>query len=180
MTARRVSIQPGDAKRLPERIDGEGIAERIADRPESLDLGGCGFGVDRLRLVGERRRQLLGDPLQVPDGVAHHALDLLLGTKAQQVGTRAGDARDVGERQHADIGLGRDRADRGNRLVEQGAENDLRPLVDHLLGGLAGTHGRAAGVPGQQHQVVGADVEQRHLGSLKHVLAEIGGASRQR
>jgi hypothetical protein len=123
---------------------------------------------------------VIGAALDRRDRIAHHAVDLLLGPEAEQEGAGCGGGGDVGERQHADVGGGRDRADRADRLIEQRAEDHPGAFGDHLLGRLAGALGRALGVARQERQIVGADIEQRHLGGIEHVLREPGRGAGQR
>jgi hypothetical protein len=116
----------------------------------------------------------------VPERVADDALDLLLRPEPEQKGTIGGRRRDVRERQHPDPGLGGDRTDRGHRLVEERSEQDHRTFLDRLLGRLPAALRSAGAIPRQKHEVVGADIEQRELRRVLHVLGKLRGRSGER
>ena len=73
--------------------------------------------------------------LPLRDGVVDDALDVGLRQEAQQIDAARGDVGVGRERDHRNVALARDCADRADRLREQRAEDDLGAFVDRLLRG---------------------------------------------
>ena len=174
-----VRRQAGDAHRLriQHALVGGGLRQgrllHVGRRLRGSRCGrilpgqGLGLGLGAQRRAARQR-------------VVDHPAHLLLRTKAEQEGAVGRHRGVVGEGQYPDVGLRGEWAHRSDPGPEQGTEDDLGALRDHLGGRRARALGGVAGVARQQHEVILADVEQRHLGRIQHVPAERPGRPGQR
>ena len=125
-----------------------------------------------------RQRGEAGAPLR--RGVAHDALDLLLGPEAQDIQARSRHGGVVGEGDHVDAARGRDRGHGNRRATVERADQELRAGVERRAGGGLGPLRLVAGVARQQLEIGPADVEQRQLRRIQQVLAERGAGAAER
>jgi hypothetical protein len=167
----------GAAGRWCDRLEGVGhpglIVRVLLDCDNPPAMAGDVLPERRLhdRPIGILRHQRRKGPFAGRDCVLDDALDIRFGQEAQQINARRSDAGIGRKGNDWNIGRPRHLPDGVNRLRKQGPKNDLRALLERLLGRAAGGIGIAGIVADHDLDVGLTEFGHRHVGGIAHGLA---------
>ena len=180
----RASIgAPGLRCRLDHRADPAQRLEQAAGRGRlRVGLHAHDGAADAAHRFREARRDDLAEgivrdqrcepPLALLGGMSDDARHLWSGLEAQEVNAVAGHLAVVGEGDHRDVGLARDRRHGSDGLGEQRTQDQLGAALDRLVGSSLRALGRALVVLDDQLHARAVALEQGKLARLLEALAD--------